>query len=73
MRLPFSPAIFRIARRRSGLVVPSRKATVSLVISYGIVFEAGFGDQQARREQQGILQHPVTETMAGKRLPSLRT
>ena len=37
---------------------------VSLVISYGIVFEAGFGDQQARREQQGILQHPVTETMA---------
>jgi putative integral membrane protein (TIGR02587 family) len=35
----------------------------SLVISYGIVFEAGFGDQQRRREQQGILQHPITETM----------
>ena len=36
----------------------------SLVISYGIVYEADFGDQQSRREQQGILQHPVTETMA---------
>lgn len=36
----------------------------SLVISYGIVFEAGFGDQEKRREQQGVLQHPATETMA---------
>jgi putative integral membrane protein (TIGR02587 family) len=36
----------------------------SLVISYGIVFVAGFGDQKMRQEQQGVLQHPVTETMA---------
>ena len=36
----------------------------SLVISYGIVFQAGFGDQKKRRQQQGVLQHPVTETVA---------
>ena len=36
----------------------------SLFISYGIVFEAGFGDQAKRRQQQGVLQHPVTETVA---------
>ena len=36
----------------------------SLVISYGIVFEAGFGDEKKRHEQLGIFQHPVTETMA---------
>jgi len=35
----------------------------SLVISYGIVFQAGFGDQAKRREQRGILQHPITETV----------
>lgn len=34
----------------------------SLLISYGIVFQAGFGDQAKRREQRGILQHPITET-----------
>jgi putative integral membrane protein (TIGR02587 family) len=36
----------------------------SLLISYGIVFQAGFGDQAKRRQQQGVLQHPVTETAA---------
>ena len=35
----------------------------SLLISYGIVFEAGFRNQAMRREQRGILQHPVTETV----------
>ena len=35
----------------------------SLLISYGIVFQAGFGDQKARRQQQGVLQHPATETV----------
>ncbi len=35
----------------------------SLVISYCIVFMAGFGDQQRRRRQQGALQHPLTETV----------
>lgn len=35
----------------------------SLVISYCIVFMAGFGDQQRRRRQQGVLQHPLTETV----------
>ena len=36
----------------------------SLIITYGIVYESDFGDEQARHAQQGVLQHPVTETMA---------
>jgi len=36
----------------------------SLIISYFIVFQAGFRNQAARREQRGILQHPITETAA---------
>lgn len=36
----------------------------SLVISYCIVFVAGFSDQKRRRNQPGIFQHPMTETMA---------
>lgn len=36
----------------------------SLLISYCIVFVAGFSDQERRRNQPGILQHPVTETVA---------
>lgn len=35
---------------------------VSLLISYAIVFQAGFRNQAMRREQRGIFQHPVTET-----------
>lgn len=35
----------------------------SLLISYMIVFEAGFHNQQLRRESQGALQHPLTETI----------
>ena len=35
---------------------------VSLAVSYAIVFEAGFSDEKRRREQPGVLQHPVTET-----------
>lgn len=35
----------------------------SLLISYGIVFEADFANQQRRRQQQGPFQHPLTETM----------
>jgi putative integral membrane protein (TIGR02587 family) len=35
----------------------------SLVISYGIVFEAGFANQAKRRAQVGIFQHPLTETV----------
>ncbi|WP_017655266.1 TIGR02587 family membrane protein [Fortiea contorta] len=34
----------------------------SLLISYGIVFEAGFSDQQKRRRQRGIFQRPLSET-----------
>ncbi|WP_414562542.1 MULTISPECIES: TIGR02587 family membrane protein [unclassified Anabaena] len=34
----------------------------SLVISYAIVFQAGFSDQQKRREQKGIFQRPLSET-----------
>ena len=36
----------------------------SLLISYGIVFEANFADQQQRRQQQGIFQSPLSETVA---------
>ncbi len=36
---------------------------LSLVISYAIVFEAGFSREEQRRQQQGILQHPLTETV----------
>lgn len=34
----------------------------SLTASYAIVYQAGFGDQDKRRQQQGVLQHPATET-----------
>ncbi|KAM3094766.1 TIGR02587 family membrane protein [Phormidesmis sp. 146-12] len=36
----------------------------SLVISYVIVFAAGFGNQQQRHEQSGIFQRPLSETIA---------
>ncbi|WP_029214715.1 TIGR02587 family membrane protein [Kallotenue papyrolyticum] len=36
----------------------------SLLISYGIVFEAGFTRQQQRFQQQGIFQRPLSETVA---------
>ena len=36
---------------------------LSLCASYAIVYVAGFGDQKRRREQKGIFQHPVTETV----------
>ena len=36
----------------------------SLVVSYCIVFVAGFADEQHRRTQPGVLQHPMTETVA---------
>jgi putative integral membrane protein (TIGR02587 family) len=35
----------------------------SLIISYGIVFEAGFTTQKQRRQQQGIFQRPISETV----------
>lgn len=36
----------------------------SLLISYGIVFQAGFVNQAKRRQQQGIFQRPLSETIA---------
>jgi putative integral membrane protein (TIGR02587 family) len=36
---------------------------VSLLISYAIVFEAGFSDQQKRRKQRGLFQRPISETI----------
>ncbi|HEY9735401.1 MAG TPA: DUF2391 family protein, partial [Trichocoleus sp.] len=36
---------------------------VSLVLSYCIVFAAGFAAQRKRRQQQGIFQRPITETV----------
>ena len=35
----------------------------TLVISYCIVFEAGFSNQEKRRQQPGVIQDPVTETL----------
>lgn len=35
----------------------------SLLISYVIVFVAGFANQQKRQQQQGIFQRPISETM----------
>lgn len=35
----------------------------SLVISYAIVFAAGFGNQQKRQRQEGIFQRPASETI----------
>lgn len=35
----------------------------SLLISYAIVFEAGFANQQKRQQQQGIFQRPISETV----------
>ncbi len=35
----------------------------SLLISYGIVFQAGFSDQQKRRQQKGLFQRPSSETI----------
>lgn len=36
----------------------------SLLISYLIVFESGFSDQQKRMQQRGIFQRPISETIA---------
>jgi putative integral membrane protein (TIGR02587 family) len=36
---------------------------VSLMVSYAIVFVAGFSNQEQRRDQPGIIQHPLTETL----------
>jgi putative integral membrane protein (TIGR02587 family) len=35
----------------------------SLLISYSIVFEAGFANQEKRQQQQGIFQRPLSETV----------
>jgi putative integral membrane protein (TIGR02587 family) len=37
---------------------------VSLLISYGIVFVAGFTTQEKRRKHQGLFQRPLEETIA---------
>lgn len=36
----------------------------SLLISYAIVFEAGFADQPRRAQQRGVFQQPLSETIA---------
>jgi putative integral membrane protein (TIGR02587 family) len=37
---------------------------ISLLVSYGIVFEAGFTKQERRMQQQGLFQRPSGETVA---------
>lgn len=39
-------------------------AGASLIVSYAIVFAAGFRDQHARHRHEGLLQRPVPETVA---------
>ena len=46
---------------------------LSLAASYVIVFVAGFGDQPGRRGQQGVFQHPATETVASYLVALLAT
>ncbi len=55
-----------IPRLAAGSSPPALLAVMaaSLLISYGIVFEAGFRNQERRRKQRGVLQHPATETAA---------
>ena len=36
----------------------------SLLVSYAIVFAAGFAGQERRHAQEGVLQNPITETVA---------
>ena len=36
----------------------------SLLLSYAIVFQAGFADQRLRQQQRGLFQHPLSETAA---------
>ncbi len=55
--------ISRLAAASSPPTLLAVMAT-SLLISYSIVFQAGFGDQAKRREQRGVFQHPITETVA---------
>jgi putative integral membrane protein (TIGR02587 family) len=38
-------------------------ALLSLLVSYGIVFEAGFVNQQRRIQQKGVFQRPASETI----------
>jgi putative integral membrane protein (TIGR02587 family) len=45
----------------------------SLIISYGIVFEAGFTTQKKRQQQKGIFQRPISETVASYLLSLLAT
>lgn len=37
---------------------------VSMLVSYAIVFAAGFAGQERRHAQEGVLQNPLTETVA---------
>lgn len=37
---------------------------LSLAVTYAVVFVAGFSDQDRRRNQSGLLQHPLSETAA---------
>ena len=37
---------------------------VSLLASFCIVFVAGFSKEQQRRNQEGVFQHPLSETVA---------
>ncbi|ELR97871.1 TIGR02587 family membrane protein [Gloeocapsa sp. PCC 73106] len=49
----------------SAMTPPWLLATIAatLLISYGIVFVSGLTNQAKRRQQEGLFQHPITETV----------
>jgi putative integral membrane protein (TIGR02587 family) len=54
-----------VAMLAAALTAPWLIAVIvtSLLISYGIVFEAGFANQTKRMQQKGIFQRPLSETV----------
>ena len=51
-------------RQRARAVLAPPVMLVSLAVSFCIVFVAGFSNEEQRRTQAGIFQHPISETVA---------
>lgn len=54
-----------VAMLAAGISAPWLLALMaaSLLISYGIVFESGFANQDRRRQQRGLFERPLSETV----------
>lgn len=63
--LPIAPTD-EVPMLASGIEEPWLAVLVatSLLVTYAIVFIAGFSDEKRRRQQVGVLQHPAMETAA---------